>query len=74
MKVYPRLALDISFQNLLVALLSCLLPIDRARITRQIQAFWGIDREVLVTLFICSGALSVDPVEGGDWFSEAIAG
>ncbi|WP_425218279.1 aminotransferase class V-fold PLP-dependent enzyme [Tumidithrix helvetica] len=52
MKVYPRLVLDISFYDLLVAVLSFLVPIERARITHQIQAFWGIDREVLVTLSV----------------------
>lgn len=52
LNVYPRLQLHISFSDLAASLLSFLSVSNREQNIREIQSFWKIDKEVLVTLSV----------------------
>jgi perosamine synthetase len=52
MKVYPRIELDIAFEDLASALVPPLFGAERAKTTLQIQSFWDTPKAILVTLCV----------------------
>jgi perosamine synthetase len=52
MKVYPRIELDIAFEDLASALVPTIFGDERAKTTLQIQSFWDTPKAILVTLCV----------------------
>lgn len=52
MKIHPRIELDITFKDLSSNLFSTFFYSERTKIVSQIQSFWRVPKEVLVTLSV----------------------
>jgi perosamine synthetase len=52
MKIHPRIELDITFKDLSSNLFSTFFYSERTKIVSQIQSFWHVPKEVLVTLSV----------------------